>query len=171
MPKSTRPTHSRDQRRWADDVAGRDRLRETITSRDRDRLLQIDHWPQTASTLIRRTADGSCPRLRSPRSNAGLRTPEIRPRQQGDPVARNHQRRKSIISAIRAPTPMTTNIAPSSVRCTRCCGMSAGTRFSCVARSKAAAHSGCAVARQCVTARRSRQAAAGHAWQSPATCQ
>lgn len=48
-------------------------------SRDRNRSLQVDRRASTEGTLVRRTTDGSCHGLCHPQSNAGMRTPEIRP--------------------------------------------------------------------------------------------
>lgn len=73
------PLHQRDRHVAAinaGDVAGRDRLRQTLSGRDRDRSLEIDHRTAAASVLVRGTADGSRPRLRRPQSDAGLRAPE-----------------------------------------------------------------------------------------------
>lgn len=49
--------------------------------------LQIDHWPPLAGALILRAADGGRHRLRHPQSNAGMRTPELRPGQNRDRIA------------------------------------------------------------------------------------
>lgn len=87
-PEPTRPPNRGDQHRWPDEVAGCDRLRETISGRDRNRSLQIDHRTQVAGAFIRSAADGSRHRLCRPQSNAGMRTPEIRPLQNRHRVAR-----------------------------------------------------------------------------------
>ncbi len=85
--RSTKPTYRGDRCRWSDEMAGRYRLWETSTGRDRDRSLQIDHRLPAAGRHIPSAADGSRHRLYRPQSNAGMRTPEIRPLQKGYRIA------------------------------------------------------------------------------------